>query len=84
MVLIGPVIIAVLMVIAVPRTIRRQMRDVTAGRGFAGPGTLARGGDTMNALTSDGGWQARMRSGRLGLRSPRAAHRARLRAWPRP
>ena len=32
--------------------------DVTAGRGFAGPGTLARGGDTMNALTSDGGWQA--------------------------
>ena len=36
---------------------------VTAGRGFAGPGTLARGlptrsGDTMNILTSDDGWQA--------------------------
>jgi hypothetical protein len=36
---------------------------VTAGRGFPGPGTLARGlptrsGDTRNALTSDGGWQA--------------------------
>ncbi len=39
-----------------------------AGRGFAGPGTLARGlparsGDTMNALTYDGGWPE-MGSGR--------------------
>jgi hypothetical protein len=49
------------MVLTVRRIIRRK--PVTAGCGFAGPGTLARGlptrsGDTMNALTSDGGWQA--------------------------
>jgi hypothetical protein len=49
------------MMLAVPRIYPAQA--VTAGRGFAGPGTLARGlparsGDTMNVLTCHGGRQA--------------------------
>ncbi len=60
MILIGAVI-AVLMVLALPHIYPAQA--VTAGRGFAGPATLARGpltrsGDTTNARTSHGGWQA--------------------------
>src|SRR5260370_38543026 len=43
-------------------TAHYPVADVTAGRGFAGPGTRAWGGNTINALSSDGVWRACTRS----------------------